>query len=149
MDQTLQALGGILLKAIPTIVLVLILHFYLKRMLFAPLERVLKQRDEATAGAAKAAEESFQRAERRTAEYESAIRDARAEVYREQEEARKQLLADQDAHLKNSRARVDALIQEAKTRIHAETEAARRSLTDSAGVLADQIATTVMSGRPS
>jgi F-type H+-transporting ATPase subunit b len=149
MDQTLQALGGILLKAIPTIVLVLILHFYLKRMLFAPLERVLKQRDEATAGAAKAAEESFQRAERRTAEYESAIRDARSEIYREQEEVRKKMLADQEAHLKESRTRVDALIQEARTRIQAEAESARRSLADSAGILADQIADTVMSGRVS
>ena len=95
MEQTLQALGGILLKAIPTIVLVLILHFYLKRMLFAPLERVLKQRDEATPGARSAAEESLEKAERRAAEYEAAIRDARSEVYKEQEAARNQLIADQ------------------------------------------------------
>ena len=149
MEQTLQALSGILLKAIPTIVLVLILHFYLKRMLFAPLESVLKQRDEITVGAAKKAEESFQKAERRAAEYEAAIRDARADVYREQEELRKRLLADQEARLKESRSRVEAMIEEARTRIQAEAEAALRSLADSAGVLADQIADSVLSRRVS
>jgi F-type H+-transporting ATPase subunit b len=149
MEQTLQALGGILLKAIPTIVLVLLLHFYLKRMLFSPLERVLQKRDEATVGAAKAAEESFQKAERRAAEYESAIRDARTDVYRQQEELRKRLLADQEAHLKDSRSRVEAMIQEARTRIQAEAEGARRSLAESAGVLADQITDSVLARRVS
>lgn len=138
-----------MLKAIPTIVLVLLLHFYLKRMLFGPLERVLQQRNAATAGAVKAAEESLQKAERRAAEYESAIRDARGDVYREQEELRKGLLADQEAHLKDSRSRVDTMIQEARTRIQAEAEAARKSLADSAGVLADQISDSVLGRRVS
>ena len=149
MEQTLQALAGILLKAIPTIVLVLILHFYLKRMLFAPLDRVLKQRDEATSGARKAAEESLAKADRRAAEYEAAIRDARAEVYKEQEQARNRMRTDQEARLKDAKARVDAMIQEAKTRIQAEAEIARRSLESAAGPLADRISDSVLSGRVS
>src|SRR6266545_3384576 len=112
MEQTLQALSGILLKAIPTIVLVLILHFYLKRMLFAPLDRVLKQRDDATAGARKAAEDSLARAEQRATEFDNAIRDARSEVYREQEQVRQQMVEEQDARLKESRSRVEAMIAE-------------------------------------
>ncbi len=149
MEQTLQALGGILLKAIPTIVLVLILHFYLKRMLFGPLERVLKQRDEATSGARRAAEESFTRAERRAAEYEAAIRDARADVYREQEAARDRLLADQQNQMKDARARMEMLVHDAKIRIQAEAETAKRSLADSSGVLADQISDAVLARRVS
>lgn len=149
MDQTLQALGGILLKAIPTIVLVLILHFYLKKMLFGPLDRVLKQRDEATTGARQAAAEALSRAERRAAEYEAAIRDARAGVYREQEEARKRLTDDQDARIRDARARMESMIQDAKTGIQAEAETARKSLAGSAGMLADRIADTVLSGRVS
>ena len=50
MDSTLQQLGGILLKAIPTVVLLLIVHFYLKWMFFRPLEKVLAERKQATAG---------------------------------------------------------------------------------------------------
>lgn len=149
MEQTLQALGGILLKAIPTIVLVLILHFYLKKMLFGPLDRVLKLRDEATSGARAAADESLKRAERRAAEYEAAIRDARADVYREQEAARNQMLADQQSQMKDARARMEAMVQEAKTRIQAEAEAAKRSLADSSGILADQISDAVLARRVS
>ncbi len=149
MDQALQALAGILLKAIPTIVLVLLLHFYLKRMLFAPLERVLAERDRATGGARKAAEESLQRADRRAAEYEAAIRDARTEVYREQEQMRARIVAEQDARLKEAKTRVEAMVQEARVRIQAEAEDARKSLAESAGSLADRISDNVLTGRVS
>src|SRR5580658_6817743 len=83
MEQTLQDLSGILLKAIPSALLLIILHFYLKAMLFKPLQKVLKQREALTAGARKAQD------------YEAKFRDARSEVYRQQEETRKVWLEDQ------------------------------------------------------
>ena len=52
MEQTLHDLSGILLRAIPSAALLIILHFYLKGMLFKPLQKVLKQREMLTAGAA-------------------------------------------------------------------------------------------------
>src|SRR5215475_4677341 len=97
MEQTIQALGGILLKAIPTVVILIFLHFYLKFMLFKPLAKVLKERDALTAGARKAAEQSLAAAERKAQEYEAKFRDARAEVYKQQEETRKVWLQDQAA----------------------------------------------------
>jgi len=149
MEQTIQALAGILLKAIPTIVIVLLLHFYLKRMLFKPLEKVLKQRDEATAGARKAAEASLARAEQKAAEYEAAIRDARGEVYREQEQARAQIVAEQEARLREARQRMDAMIRDAKGQIEQETASARLTLDAQTNALADQIAAGVLTGRAS
>lgn len=149
MEQTLQALGGILLKSIPTVVFVLLLHFYLKKMLFGPLERVLKQRDDSTIGARKAAEESFANAEKRAAEYEAAIRDARSDVYKEQEAARKTLISEQETRLQQARQSIDGLVNEARVRIEAEAQAARRTLADSAGLLADQIADQVLARRVS
>ena len=95
MEATLHALGGILLRAIPTLLLVILLHFYLKAMFFGPLKNVLKQRHEATKGAREAAEASAKRAADKTAEYEAALQRARAEMYKEQEEARRKWLADQ------------------------------------------------------
>ena len=47
----LHALGGILLRAVPTFLLIILLHFYLKSIFFKPLERVLEARSEATEGA--------------------------------------------------------------------------------------------------
>ena len=55
MESTLNALGGILLRALPTFFLVLLLHLYLKRVFFAPLNQILKQRYDATEGARQAA----------------------------------------------------------------------------------------------
>src|SRR5579862_667400 len=99
MEQIIQSLGGILLKAIPTVFILLLLHFYLKAMLFGPLARVLKERDELTVGARKAAEQSLAAAERKAQEYESKLREARAEVYRQQEETRRVWLEEQTAQI--------------------------------------------------
>ena len=115
MEQTLQALGGILLKAIPTVCLVLLLYFYFKVMLFGPLEKVLKRRDELTEGARKVAAESLAAAERKAQEYEAKLRDARAEVYREQEETRRRWLEDQASQIAKARQSAEGLVRAAKT----------------------------------
>ena len=147
MEQTLHALGGILLKSIPTIVLLLFLYFYLKLMLFGPLTRVLKQREELTAGTRHAAQKSLKDAERKVSEYEAKMREARAEVYREQEETRTRWLADQASQVDGARERTGLTVQQAKEQMTAEITAARQSLVESAGVLADQIATAMLARR--
>src|SRR5712692_8588254 len=119
MEQTLQALGGILLRAIPTVCLLLLLHFYLKAMLFGPLEKILKQRDELTDGARQAAEQSLAAAERKAQEYEAKLREARAEVYRQQEETRRQWLEDQAAQVAEGHARMAGSVRQAKEQIAA------------------------------
>ena len=65
----LHALGGILLRAVPTFLLVVLLHFYLKSMFFKPLAKVLQARYEATEGARKLAEQSLEQAAAKTAKY--------------------------------------------------------------------------------
>lgn len=149
MEQTIQALAGILLKAIPTIVLVLLLHFYLKYMLFRPLERVLRERDEATEGARKAAERSHQIAEQKAAEYEQAIRQAHAELFHEHEQVRHQWVAEQQEHIREARANLAALVEEARVRIGKEAESAKETLAQATSGLADQIADSVLARRAS
>ncbi len=147
MDQTLHALGGILLKSIPTVVLLLFLYFYLKSMLFGPLNRILKQRDELTAGTRHAAQKSLRDAERKVQEYEAKMREARAEVYRQQEETRKQWLADQTGQVDSARERTGQTVQQAKEQMTVEITAARQALAESSAALADRIATAVLSRR--
>jgi F-type H+-transporting ATPase subunit b len=147
MEQTLHALAGILLKSIPTVVLLLFLYFYLKAMLFGPLNRVLKQRHELTEGTRQAADRSLQEAERKVQEYEAKMREARAEVYREQEETRRQWLADQTGQIDGARERTGQTVQSAKEQMAIEIAGARQSLTEAAGTLADQIATAVLARR--
>ncbi len=56
MEQTLHDLGQLLLKAVPTILLLLVVHFYLKAMFFRPMADVLAKRRAATEGQRESAE---------------------------------------------------------------------------------------------
>jgi F-type H+-transporting ATPase subunit b len=149
MEQTFQALQGILLKAIPTAVLLLILYFYLKAMLFAPLARILKEREALTKGAREAAEQSLARAEAKAKEYEDKLRDAKSEVYRDQEETRKKWLADQAAQLAQAKANADASMNTAREGIAQEVATARHGLAETSSAIADQIANSVLARRSS
>jgi len=134
-----------MVKAIPTILLFIVLYFYLKAMLFGPLEKVLKQRDELTAGARKAAEASRAAAERKQQEYERKFAEARAEVYRAQEETRGQWLNDQAEQAAEAHRRSDESIRAARQQIEAEASTARETLTGTSSQLADEIATAILS----
>src|SRR2546429_247982 len=125
MDATLHALGEILLKAIPTFLLVVLLHFYLKSVFFKPLQRVLEKRYEATEGARKLAAETQDRADAKAAEYEAAIRAARTQVYQAQDQLHKRLQEDQAAALLEARHRAEAAVKEAKARLAADVEQAK------------------------
>ncbi len=147
MEQILHPLAGILQKAIPTIVLLLILYWYLKAMLFGPLEKTLAQRDALTAGARRTAEESLAAAERKTAEYEAKIREARSELYREQEELRKKWLDDQTEQVEQAHERNAATVRAAREQLEIEAAQARQSLLNTSGTLADEIASAVLARR--
>ena len=148
MEKTLQDLVGILIKAIPTALFLVVLNIVFRFMLFAPLRKVLKQREELTAGARKAAEASLQLAERKVQEYEAKLRDARAEVYKEQEETRRKWLADQSSQAAQARTQAEASIKQARLEIAAESEAARQNLAETSAGLADQIASSILVRRP-
>src|SRR5689334_12581894 len=128
MQETLQALSGILLKAIPTVVLLIILHFYLKAVLFGPLDRVMQKRRELTEGARKIAEDSLAAATRKADEYEAKLRDARAVVYKEQEEIRKRWLEEQAKEVAQARVRMESSVKTAREALAQEAAAARASL---------------------
>ena len=146
MDNTLRALGGILLNAVPTFLLIVVLHFYIKKMFFQPMERVLRQRFEATEGARKLADQALERAWARTAEYEAAIRAARAEIYLAQEKFYRQLQDSQSAQIAAARQSAEAGVREAKAQLAADVEAAKLSLEQSSETLAAEIASTILRG---
>jgi F0F1-type ATP synthase membrane subunit b/b' len=150
MDATLHDLGGILLKAIPTLVLLLIVHLYLKRMFFGPMRDVLTKRREATEGtrkSAEAAEALLAKASEKAAALEAALRKAREEIYQEQEEARRRWISEQTARLEEARRSSRDLIHQAKQQLDAEAAAAKRDLTATTAALADQIAQALLEGK--
>jgi F-type H+-transporting ATPase subunit b len=149
MGQTLQALGGILLQAIPTICLLLIVHFYLKWMFFRPMREVLDKRREATDGARESAAAMLKQASEKAATLEAALRRARDEIYQENEELRRHWIEEQTGRLEDARRESRELIHKAKQELDAEAEVAKRSLTATAETLADEITRSLLGRKAS
>jgi F-type H+-transporting ATPase subunit b len=147
MDKIIHQLGELLLTALPTFILILFLNYYLKFVFFKPLEKALKQRYDATEGARKLAEESMQRAAAKTAAYEETLRAARAEIYKAQEQAYKELQERVAAEIAAARSKSDAAIKQAKSELAQEVEAAKAGLAQDSETLADQIAESILRRR--
>ena len=144
MDETINALGQLLIQALPTFFIVLLLHFYLKQVFFKPLARILAERDEATKGARAKAAEALERASAKAAAYEEQIRAARNEIYRDQEEQRRRWRDEQLAQIAEARRGAEATVATAKSQLAAQAEEAKRSLAGQTQLLADRITQAIL-----
>jgi F-type H+-transporting ATPase subunit b len=143
LDLLLAQVGALIVQALPTLFLIVVLHFYLKAMLFKPLAKVLAERDALTKGAKQIAEASLTAASGKADQYEQALRDARNDIYKEQESMRKQWLDEQATQIANARTASEARVKTAREEIARDVEEARKSLSDQAAQLADKIAATI------
>ncbi|HJZ65777.1 MAG TPA: ATP synthase F0 subunit B [Candidatus Acidoferrum sp.] len=137
-------LGELFLGAVPTVLTLIVLYFILKSLFFRPLLAVLAEREKRTAGAQKAAETAQAAAADKIKQYQEALKQARAKVYAEQEEARKKLLDERAALLKASRNLAASEVSAAKEKVARELIAAKRELETGAPQLAAEIAKRVM-----
>ena len=149
MDQTLNALGGLLLKGVPTICLLLIVHFYLKFMFFRPLSDVLAKRRAAIEGAKETAEAIHKTTVEKAAALEADLRKARDEIYQEQEDMRRRWIGEQAAKLEEARKQSRELIHQARQQLEAETAAAKRDIAATTDALAEQIARALLERKAS
>ncbi len=147
MDKIVHQLGELLLTALPTFLLLIFLTLYLKFMFFQPLDKVLRQRYEATEGARKLAEQSLERAAAKTAEYEATLRAARSEIYQTQEKAHKEAQERAAGEIAAARSRTEASVREARQQLAQDVEAAKASLAKDSESLANQIADSILRGR--
>ncbi len=144
MESTLHDLGALLLKAIPTVLLLLVVHFYLKKMFFGPMGEVLAKRRALTEGLRESAEATRAKALAQTADIEAQLRQARDEIYQEQEEARRRWTTEQASQLDAARTQGRELIQQGKQRLDAEAVTAKSQLATTTDALADQIVRTLL-----
>ncbi len=147
MDETFRAVGQLLIQSLPTFFVVLFLYFLLKQLFFAPLERVLDQRREATEGARTRAAAALERANAKAAAYEEQLRAARGEIFREQDEQRRIWRDRQAAQIAEARKTAEASVAAAKSDLQAQAESARQTLQTQTPVLADRITTAILEGR--
>ena len=144
MDKTLDALSDLLLKALPTFFLVVFLYFYLRKIFFQPLDKVLEARRDATEGTRARAEAIFRKAEEKAAQYEAALQSARSEIYREQESERQKALGTHAARIREVRSQAEAQLRQARERIAEDVAAAKQTLAGQADTMAEQVIRVVL-----
>jgi F0F1-type ATP synthase membrane subunit b/b' len=148
MQEIVLQLGELFLQAVPTILIVLAFYLMLRALFFKPLLAVMAERDARTAGARKAAATAEAAAAEKGKQYQEALRQARAQVYAEQEAARKKLLDERAALLKEVRNKAAAEVAAGKERVAKELTAALQELKASVGQLATEIARRVLQIAP-
>ena len=147
--EILNQLGDLFLAAVPTVILVFLFYVFLRWSFFAPIERVLSERHKRAAGARQEAEASRVAVQEKLRTYNEALRKVRGEIFVEQETARRQVLEERQGAVSAARSAVQQELQVAKKALAAEVEAARAQLEQSSGVLAGEIADTILAGGPS
>ncbi len=142
--EILKQLGDLFLAAVPTAIIVFLFYFFMRRVFFGPIERVVAERSKRIEGARREAEEFRKTAQEKSRAYLEALRNARGELFREQEAARRVALEERSKAIQEARQLANEEVQSAKKRIRGEIEAARAELEVSSAHLAEEIARTIL-----
>src|SRR4029077_1372607 len=148
MQEIVHQLGELFLQAVPTVLIVLVFYLMLRTLFFKPLLAGMAEREARTAGARKAAAAAEAAAGEKVKQYQEALKKARAQVYTEQEAARKKLLDERAALLKQARSKAATEVAAGKERVAKELAVALQELKASVGQLAAEIARRVLQGAP-
>ena len=144
MDAILRQIGELLVNSIPTIISVLIVWTAYRFIIHGKLRQVLEQRHALTEGAIERAQQEIATAEKRTAEYEQRVREARSQIYKTQQANRQRVMEERNTALAESRQRAGEMVKKARAVLEAETAGAKSTLEQQASVLADQVIATVL-----
>lgn len=122
------------------IAFLLVLAWTLDRTLIKPLTRVMQEREQAIASARELAESATQRAAAAVREFEEKRAEARADIFKQMDKMRQDLLVHREDILQKARIEADAAFKEASTRLSAQTEDARAQLEHDAQALGIAVA---------
>ena len=144
MKDTLQALGDLLIKAIPTILFFILLTAYLKRVFFKPLAKILDERKKATEGVRELAQRAFEAADKKSSEFERALQMARAEIHEEHEALRRGWQQEQVEAIAKARAEADMRIEQARQEIAQDLKRVEAELNTSIEPLSEHIVNSLL-----
>jgi F-type H+-transporting ATPase subunit b len=145
MDAALtKAIGELLLSAVPTILIFLGLFAAYTLLVHRPLLRILAERHARTEGAVAKAQTDIAAADAKTSDYEQRLREARAAVFKQQENRRKQHMEARAAVIAEARKLAAERVKAAKREIEQESASAKRTLTAHSEGLAQQVIDAVL-----
>jgi len=144
MEEIVQQVGGLLIGAIPTMLLFVALVAAYQILLQAPLRRTLAERRARTQGAVENAHKAIADAEAKASEYAEKLRQARAEIFKMREQRARQRTAEREAALETARKAAGVRVNAARSEIDAEAQSARQAIQGTAGELANQVVRAVL-----
>jgi F-type H+-transporting ATPase subunit b len=144
MDAILRQIGELLVNSIPTIISVLILWTAYTFLVHNKLRQVLEQRHALTEGAMERAQQEIAIAEKRTAEYEQRVREARSQIYKAQQANRQRVMEERNAALAEARKSAGEMVKKARAALEKDVLSAKAALEQQAIVLADEVIATVL-----
>jgi F-type H+-transporting ATPase subunit b len=144
MEQTLHQLGGLLLGAVPTVILLGTLYILYTFLVHRPLTAVLAERRTRTQGAMEKARADIAAAEARTADYEQRLREARQKVFKNQEARRQVAIQSRSQAVNQARARAQERVKQERVGMEADMQQAKAKLQADASRLATDIVRTVL-----
>jgi F-type H+-transporting ATPase subunit b len=127
-----------------TVLYVIILYLFLSRFFFRPVTEILNKRRGLIEGRLEESRKRLEIVEKRTAEYELAMRTARTEAYEQQEIQRDKALTEKAELVAKAKAEAEAAVQEGRARLRAEAEAARQKLAGEVDSLAKKLTTAIL-----
>jgi F-type H+-transporting ATPase subunit b len=132
------------LSVLWVIFFLLVLATVLNQLLFKPLMQVMAARELAVASARQASDDAAAQARAATEEFERRTREARADVFRQMETARRAALDRRAQLLDETRRQADAEIAKASSTLQADAAEARARLDRDAESLATTIVERVL-----
>jgi len=144
MDETLRQLGELALGSVPTIILFVVIWILYRVVVHNALVQALSERRSKTAGAVENARTEIALADRRTAEYEHKIREARLAVAKSLESRRQQILEQKTMAIAEARTAAEAMIASARTQIQKEAEIAKVRIESESSSLAKEIIRSIL-----
>jgi F-type H+-transporting ATPase subunit b len=144
MDQILNELGGLVLGAVPTMVLFILLVIAYGLLVRRPLERILTERHARTAGAMEQAKGAMAAAEAETGAYEEKLRKAKSEIFEARERRMKQWAAERESALEQVRKVAQERVSSARQGIEQGVVEAKTQIEDTSAELSSRVLAAVM-----
>jgi F-type H+-transporting ATPase subunit b len=144
MDQILNQLGGLVLGAVPTMILFILLVIVYGVLVRRPLERTLSDRRARTVGAVEQAKGAIAAAEAETDAYEEKLRRAKAEIFEARERRLKQWNAERDAAIEQARQATQERVRTAKQGIEQSAADARTQIESVSAELSSRVLSAVL-----
>ena len=132
------------LSMLVTVLYVIILYLFLSRFFFGPVVQILNKRRQLIEGRLEESRTRIEIVEKRTEEYEQAMRSARTEAYRLQEIERDKALSEKAKLVSKAKREAEAAVQEGRVRLLAEADAARDKISGDLDLLAKKLTTAIL-----